>query len=569
MKKNYFLGLFFVAATLLFSIQTTAQTTFNYTGSNQSYVVPAGVTSLTIDGWGAQGGNGNAGTASAGGLGAYISGTISVTPGETLTIIVGQMGESGTGSLDGGGGGGGSFVIRQTGNVPLLIAAGGGGGSYNSGNPGQDGQATTAAGGGAFAPTTVGNGGFTDGGEGGGRGAGGGGWNSSGTSNTWCGGGTLQGGAGGFSNHVNGAGGFGAGGGAYHGGGGGGGYTGGGGGTVNTIGGGGGGSYNTGTSQTNTAGVQSGNGQVIIDVSCTGMTTSVSDTEVCLGEMVTLSASSTQGGNVTWDNGVSDGVAFAPPVGTTTYTATSDNVNDCAYTVDIVVNALPIVTANADTTAICLGDLQVTLTGGGTDTYVWDNGVSNATPFDPPVGTTTYMVTGTDVTTLCQNTSSIDITASDPSLSLIVTNEAVGNDGAIDLTVTNGLAPYTYDWDNDGTGDNDDNEDLWALSAGIYSVTVIDDIGCTSTSSATVTNTAGIEDETAKFSVYPNPTNGEINLKLNGLFSYSIIDITGKIIESGTGDNFKSLSLDQYENGAYFIVLKSTGLNKTVKVIKQ
>lgn len=43
----------------------------------------------------------------------------------------------------------------------------------------------------------------------------------------------------------------------------------------------------------------------------------------------------------------------------------------------------------------------------------------------------------------------------------------------------------------------------------------------------------------------------------------------GTLVGFGVNCNFKTVQLDQFENGAYFIVLKSTGLNKTVKVIKQ
>ncbi len=236
--------------------------TFTYTGGNQSWTVPAGAPSATIECWGAEGGRSDEIT-SPGGQGAYIKGTFSVTPGEVLTVIVGGKGEDGSGSLDGGGGGGGSFVHRS--GTPLIIAAGGGGGTYQPSEPGQDGNAGTSGGLGGYAsfPTTPGEGGYSDNGGGGGCGAGGGGWNSAGTSNSWADGGAAAGGAGGGSDHTYGAGGFGGGGGAYHGGGGGGGYTGGNGGNY-YIGGGGGGSYNTGSAQVNTTGVRTGNGQVTI-----------------------------------------------------------------------------------------------------------------------------------------------------------------------------------------------------------------------------------------------------------------------------------------------------------------
>jgi len=54
----------------------------------------------------------------------------------------------------------------------------------------------------------------------------------------------------------------------------------------------------------------------------------------------------------------------------------------------------------------------------------------------------------------------------------------LGGTGEIDLTVSAGTAPYTFDWDNDAVGDNDDTEDLTGLTAGDYTVIVTDANGC-------------------------------------------------------------------------------------------
>ena len=94
------------------------QITINTQGIQEWTVPFSGM--FTIQAWGAQGGDGEE---MASGLGADVKGDFLLSKGETLKILVGQLG--GTKS-EGGGGGGGTFVVR-TGDVPLLVAGGGGG----------------------------------------------------------------------------------------------------------------------------------------------------------------------------------------------------------------------------------------------------------------------------------------------------------------------------------------------------------------------------------------------------------------------------------------------------------
>ena len=107
---------------------------FVYTGAVENWTVPAGVTSVRIEAWGAEGGE-NWSNVDVAGKGARMRGDFTVSPGETLKIIVGQTGfrpASGNTANGGAGGAGGSFVY--TGNAPIypMIAAGGGGGVYQS-----------------------------------------------------------------------------------------------------------------------------------------------------------------------------------------------------------------------------------------------------------------------------------------------------------------------------------------------------------------------------------------------------------------------------------------------------
>ncbi len=65
-----------------------------------TYTIPSGVTTIRITAYGAQGGSCFGGI---GGRGAMIVGTFGVSPGDVLSILVGQHGGS-TGYASGGGG---------------------------------------------------------------------------------------------------------------------------------------------------------------------------------------------------------------------------------------------------------------------------------------------------------------------------------------------------------------------------------------------------------------------------------------------------------------------------------
>ena len=153
-KKNIYLSviIFFI----FFNSQSLAATnTFDFTGSNQSFTVPAGVTSITMEGFGAAGGDNEAGDAS-GGNGGYLKSTITVTPGDVLTIVVGKgggindepFGDGGQGGTGGplgnyaaGSGGGATYVKNSSNETLFVIGAGGGAGGAGLMDQGADGGA--------------------------------------------------------------------------------------------------------------------------------------------------------------------------------------------------------------------------------------------------------------------------------------------------------------------------------------------------------------------------------------------------------------------------------------------
>lgn len=172
----------------------TTQVVFAFTGANQTWTVPAGVTSVTIDMLGAGGGGGQVGAGSVafGGGGGAVSGTLTVVPGDTLTLIVGQGGINDNVSqpLDRNYRfGGGASGAGNSGFWPNTWGSGGGRSAVRSSNAlyGTAGDVITAgAGGGGGWDTALGAGGAGGGANGtsGGRGAtdrgGGGGTQSAG-----------------------------------------------------------------------------------------------------------------------------------------------------------------------------------------------------------------------------------------------------------------------------------------------------------------------------------------------------------------------------------------------------
>jgi len=134
--------------------------------------------------------------------------------------------------------------------------------------------------------------------------------------------------------------------------------------------------------------------QVTITVNPNPTINAGTDQTVCAGTAVTLSATASANSTISWNNGVSNGVAFTPNA-TQTYTATATTAFNCTATDDVIVtvNPLPVVDAGLDQT-VC-ENTPVTLTATGANTYSWDNSVTNGVSFNPTVGTVVYTVIGT------------------------------------------------------------------------------------------------------------------------------------------------------------------------------
>jgi Glycine rich protein len=234
---------------------------FAYTGATQTWTVPAGVTSATFDVLGAQGG---AYSPPAGGQGGEATGVLTLTPGDTVTLLVGGQGATGGGFAVDSAGGQGGFNGGGNGGIGFFAGAGGGGASdVRIGGSGLADRMLVAGGGGGASNAGCSTGQNADGGAGGGL-TGNAGLGACPGFNTFGSGGD-QTGASGSGQLGTGSQGADFGFITAGGGGGGGGYYGGGGGGQNTAGGGGSGHLDpSATGASMHTGVRSGDGLITI-----------------------------------------------------------------------------------------------------------------------------------------------------------------------------------------------------------------------------------------------------------------------------------------------------------------
>lgn len=541
---------------------------YAYAGAIDTFTVPAGVTSVHIRAYGAQGGS----ATTIGGRGAYMSGDFAVSPGDQFKVLVGQLGQTDYGY----GGGGGSFVATL-GNSPVIVAGGGGGAEHNDNFPGYDALITE---GGMDVESSLGgtNG---NGGQLGSPNTSGCGWSGSGGGGFYTngdvsgdGGGDafVNGGAGGVDptgNCVNGGlGGFGGGGAGGNAGGGGGGYSGGAGGAniglVPNRGGGGGGSYNAGTNQVNLAGVNYGNGSIVI--SWAGTTADITTTQ---------------------EQGIGSGGAF--PIGVTTesyvaYNTTGDSVM-CSFTVTVLDTVTPQFSGTVADTALCgfevydIAPPAVIDNCSNTVTYVLSGATTGSgtgdvsgTTFNAGVTTVTYTVT--DESGNSASTSfNVDVYGLPAVTASAASDSACIQQNSLALTGT----PAGGTWS--GPAITGSVFDPAAAGTGTYNLVYSYESaqGCIGydTAMVIVSDCAALYELTAEqVTVAPNPSNGWYEVKFAHdltVLSFDVTDLNGKAVvrkEPFTGASC-TVDLRALENGIYLLHITTTSGEYQTKLLKQ
>ncbi len=176
------------------------------------------------------------------------------------------------------------------------------------------------------------------------------------------------------------------------------------------------------------------------------------------------------------------------------YTVTVTNNIGCSVTHTYsVTQAASSVSANAVVTQVSCnggtnGQIQLNVSGGNTPyTYHWNDNSTGSTLGGLSAGNYAYTVNdasgcGTSNTVNVTEPSAINISSTHSNVSC---NN--GSNGTINITVTGGVAPYGYVWN-----DNNTNQNRTSIGSGTYTVVVTDANGCTSSNTTSVTQATSL-----------------------------------------------------------------------------
>ncbi|MFM7727583.1 MAG: SprB repeat-containing protein, partial [Flavobacteriales bacterium] len=206
-----------------------------------------------------------------------------------------------------------------------------------------------------------------------------------------------------------------------------------------------------------------------------------------------------------------------------TYAVSVKDANNCTFAAGNVTITAPAVLAGTTTKVDVLcngaatGSVNLTVTGGTAPyTYLWSNAAVSEDLSALTAGT--YNVTITDINNCTASASAVISQPAAVALSTTQSNILCNGatTGAINLSVSGGVSPYTYAWSNGAT-----TEDISGLAAGTYTVTVNDangnTLGCTATASVTITQPAAVVLTTTQTDVLCNgASSGAIDLSVSG-----------------------------------------------------
>lgn len=237
--------------------------------------------------------------------------------------------------------------------------------------------------------------------------------------------------------------------------------------------------------------------------------------------------------------------------------------------------------SNGETLYSCTlgGDVDLAINTGtlnDADDWVWYEGSTSGTVVGTgtsvtvsPSVPTTYVVRAESCGVSYSSITSVNIDVTSINATVFVSSNIISSN--------EGTSGATYQWVDCDNGNapipSATNRIFNAGTSGNYAVEVTLN-GCTVTSSCTILNFVGIEDnEVSLVKVSPNPAKDVLTFKLNETYvnaSVQIFDLTGKVLkEIALNSNSLSLDISEFNSGVYLAKINSTRGAQTIKFIKE
>ncbi|OWY20584.1 hypothetical protein C7N43_08065, partial [Sphingobacteriales bacterium UPWRP_1] len=184
--------------------------------------------------------------------------------------------------------------------------------------------------------------------------------------------------------------------------------------------------------------------------------------------------------NYAWSNGASGQIISVSPASASTFTVTVTDTNGCTASSNVAVTISTIGQPSITPPPPACEGSSVTLNiTPAFSTYIWSGGQNTQSITVNPTSSTTYTVTVTNAAG-CTAVASVPVVINTPPAPTISGSTTFCTGGNTTLTAPPG---FTYAWSNGlGTG-----QSATVSTAGTYTVTVTDALGCIGTAAATVT----------------------------------------------------------------------------------
>ncbi|TAL61785.1 MAG: hypothetical protein EPN85_04025, partial [Bacteroidetes bacterium] len=254
----------------------------------------------------------------------------------------------------------------------------------------------------------------------------------------------------------------------------------------------------------------------------TAITASTSATPASCGSNTGTATVAVAGGSGSYTyswNPSSQTISTATGLSGGNYTITITDTKGCTQTATVTITQTggpALTTSSTPQTCTQSGTASANASGGTAPyTYQWCNGQTTSSVTGLAAGNCTVIVTDASG---CSTADTATITTSGSIPTATVTSSAAScgnNNGTATAAVSGGTAPYTYLWSNNST-----TQQISNLSAGNYTVTVTDVIGCMQTAATNITSTPGPTAAVTATSISLSPGNSS-QLTATGGGTYS------------------------------------------------